>query len=153
MGWESILTTALSVGGEFLKSNQAAGNAKREAQAIVDEGNIKAKNKAREVMYKAGTQRVSFLNSGLTLEGTPMNVIDQTFDTGIEDINQIASNYNNKAKATISSARSSMISNLANSFSGFGVPGGAVSGLREQTAYALNNAGFGNTAYEMLDGT
>lgn len=157
MGWESILTTALSTAGDFIKSSQANSNAKNEANAIVAEGNIQAKNKAREIAYKAGTQRVSFLNSGLTLEGTPMNVIDQTFTTGLEDINQIASNYNNKAKGVISAARSKAISSMANSFAGFSLPGGSsnsgFSSIRETSAYALNDMGYGNTAYNMLDGT
>lgn len=156
VGWEAALSTVADLAGSLIKSHTEQSNAKAQADSIIAEGNIQTKNKAREVMARAGAQRVSFLNSGLTLEGTPTNVIDQTFKTGLEDINQIGANYNNKAKTVVSAARTSAISGLASSLGGLGVPGGGGSGgggFNDQAAYALNNAGFGNTAYNMLDGS
>lgn len=141
MGWESAITTALSLAGNFMKSSETNSNARQQANSIIEEGNINARNKAREIAAKAGTQRVSFLNSGIALEGTPMNVIDQTFTTGLEDIHRIESNYNTKAKGVISQARSSMLESLASGFGGFGIPGGGDSG------YSLSDIGSGINSF------
>ena len=114
--------TAVMIGLSVVGAASEVSNAKRQAKATIAEGNIVAANKAKEVARKAATQRVSFLNSGITLEGTPMNVIESTFNTGMEDINQIGSNYNMAAKNQISAGRSAAISSLASSFAGASMP-------------------------------
>ena len=106
------------------KATSATSAARKEAKATIAEGNIVAANKAKEVARKAATQRVSFLNSGLTLEGTPMNVIDSGFAAGLEDINQIRANYNTRAKNQISAGRTSAISALASGFGSAAIAGG-----------------------------
>lgn len=98
-------------------------DANKQAKATIAEGNIVASNKAKQVAGAAATQRVSFLQSGITLEGTPMNVIESTFNTGLEDIGQIRSNYNTKARNQISAGRTAAISSLASGFAGASLPG------------------------------
>lgn len=98
------------------KASAATSAAKKQAKATIAEGNIVAANKAKQVAQKAATQRVSFLNSGLTLEGTPMNVIESTFNVGLEDIAQIQSNYNTKAKNQISAGKSAALDALVGGF-------------------------------------
>lgn len=110
--------TAAYIGFSVLKGASEMSQSRREAKAIIAEGNIAASNKAKEVARKAASQQVSFLNSGLTLEGTPMNIIDSTFNTGLEDINQTLSNYNTAAKNKISGGRTAFIGSLASGFTG-----------------------------------
>lgn len=112
MGLETIAIiglTALKVSQqmETAKENAKAINANAAMQAetlaanaaaISKEGSLAAKNKAQQVALKAASQQSSFLNSGLTLEGTPMAVIQGTFDTGLEDVNQILENYGTQSK-------------------------------------------------------
>lgn len=96
--------------GLTLVQNVSAGKAAtKQANAVIDQTNLSAANKAKEVQARAARQQVSFLSSGLTLEGTPRNVIDATFDTGIEDINQIRANGNIQAKNIIGAARTAAI--------------------------------------------
>lgn len=110
----TIAFVALSV----VKGATEMSAARNEAKATIAEGNIAAGNKAKQVAAAAATQRVSFLQSGLTLEGTPMNIIESTFNTGIKDINQIRSNYDHRAKNQITAGRTAFISSLASGFAG-----------------------------------
>jgi hypothetical protein len=114
--------TAIMIGLSVASAASQQSAAKKQAKATIAEGNIVAANKAKEVARKAATQRVSFLNSGVTLDGTPMNVIESTFNTGLEDINQISSNYNTAAKNQIAAGRSAAIQSLAGGLSNVALP-------------------------------
>lgn len=116
------LETAAFIGLSLFSGMQANKAAKQEAKATIAEGNVALKNKAKEVAQKAASQRVSFLNSGLTLDGTPQSIIDATFNTGLEDINLMSSNYNTKAKSQISAGRSAALSSYASGFSSAAMP-------------------------------
>jgi len=109
MGWETAIFAVLSLAS----ASEQVQNSEKQAAATTAEGDIVAENKGKEVAAKTAAQRVSFLNSGLTLEGTPMNVIQSTFNTGIKDIRRIGGNYATVADNQISSGRSAAISTLA----------------------------------------
>lgn len=155
------IETALIIGLTAASALGQIENSKQQAKAITKEGNIAAQNKARETQIKAARVQNSFMNSGLTLEGTPENVITGTYDTGIKDINQIKSNYDSQAKNVISQGRTAALSTMAGSFAGagFGSSMGSMgdlfskagSYLPDSFAYGLNNMGFGQTAYDMLE--
>jgi hypothetical protein len=114
MGWETLAFVAL----EGLSARETMKSAKKEAKAVVAEGNINMKNKAKEVARKTASLTTSFLSSGLAFEGTPQNVVNSVFDSGIEDLELMATNYNTKSKNIISSARTEALSGLASSFMG-----------------------------------
>lgn len=90
-------------------------NAKSQTKAISRNAELEAKNKATQTAAKAAYQKTSFLSSGFTLEGTPMAVLDSTFTTGKQDINQIIGNANMQSKNIMSQARSSALKTLADS--------------------------------------
>jgi hypothetical protein len=154
-------TTALMIGFTALQAVGSIQQSKAQAKAAIAEGNIAAQNKAKETQIKAARLQSSFLSSGLTLEGTPQNVIDDTFNVGLTDLGQIKSNYDNKAKSIISAGRTEALGKLASGFSGMGWSGGgssvnsvvttAGSYLPDSFAYGLNSAGYGNMAYDMLE--
>lgn len=135
--------------------NAATAQAKQAAQ----QGTIDAKQRAKEVSFAAARQTASFLSSGITLEGTPMTVENETFNTGKEDVQNIINGANAKSKNIVSAGRSQAIGTIVSGFSGFSSGGGSAgsmfdttgSYLPESTDYALNNAGFGTDAYSFLD--
>jgi hypothetical protein len=153
-----------------IQNIQTINQAKKQAGALVREGEIAASNKARDVMRQAARQRSSFLTSGLTLEGTPEQVIGQTYDTGLQDVNLMRSNTNTQSKNIIGQARSQMLSNIMGTVSGFAMGSGAgfestvnkynpfkgKSSLLGRTASAVdpfsaNRMGFGIDAYNALE--
>lgn len=110
MTWATLAFSALSA-AQTLKGGRA------EARAAADAGNIAAGNKSRETLVKAGRLQSSFLNSGVTLEGTPMNILENTFSLGLQDIDQIATNSNARGKNAMTAARSKALGSLGASFS------------------------------------
>lgn len=173
MGIETLLIAGLSA----VSALSSMSSARKQAKAIAQEGEIESKNLAKKVRYAAAEQSVNFLNSGITLNGdandTPMAVINETYNTGLEDLNLLRSNYNAKSKAAISEGRSKAIGALVSGFSsagfggmGAGASSGFMSGLGKfgnmvgagNTAIgdsiggAMNSAGYGMDAYTFLDG-
>lgn len=122
MGLETIAILGLSL----LQAHSAIEQSEDEAQAVVDQANLEAENKSKQTRLLAARQQVSFLNSGLTLEGTPLSAINNTFDVGLADVNQITENANKQAKNIISSGRTEAISSLASGVSGMSFGGGDI---------------------------
>ena len=135
--------------------------AKDAAKDAVRQGDLDASNKSKEVQLRAARQQVSFLNSGLTLDGTPMAAIQSTFKTGLDDINLIQSNAQRRSNNIYSQGRTQAIGTIASGFSGISTSGGgsgisdfktsAMSYLPEQSLFSLNDAGFGADAYSALE--
>lgn len=142
MGWETIVFAALT----GLKAVSQMNAAEKMAKSTVREGELVAKEKAKEIRYKVARQTSSFLNSGLTLEGTPQDVIGETFSTGLEDINNIRGNYTAKAKNIISQGRSEAIGTIASAFSGTAL-GGSMGSMFDAgvagTKSWMSGTGFG----------
>jgi hypothetical protein len=91
-------------------------SASAKAKALKSEAALKASERAKETTALAAAQKVSFLNSGISLTGedntTPMSVLSDTYTKGKEDISQIKENYNAQLKNVWSQARSSFLSSL-----------------------------------------
>lgn len=124
MGIETAII--LAVASTALGAMNTMKQASQQAKAVVKTANINAMNKAKQTALKAGAQQTSFLNSGLTLEGTPMGAISETFKTGLEDIELIRSNANTESKNIMSNARMQVFQSILST--GASVAGGSVGG-------------------------
>ncbi len=146
-----VALTAISAIGKMNAANS-------QANAQIDQANLEEKRSMLTTEGKAGAAKASFLSSGLTMAGTPELAVKNIFTTGISDVNNIGNNANTAAKNTISSARSAAIGQIAGS-AAMASAGGSMgsmfdtagSYMPESFAYSMNNAGFGNDAYNMLD--
>lgn len=146
MGIETLIIGGL-IGASALGSMSAA---QKQAKANAQEGEIKTKELAKRTRYLAAEREVAFLNSGVTLEGTPMTILNETYDTGIADINQLRANYNAKSKSLIAKGRSEAIQKIV----GGAMMAGAGSGMGNMFESAdfgfatggqdFFNGGFGN---------
>jgi hypothetical protein len=153
MGIETVLFMAFA----GMQAISALTSAQNQAKAAVAQGNIAMENKAKETRYRAARQTVSFLNSGLDMEGTPSLVVDETYTTGLKDIRAIGANANAQSKNFIAQGRSEAISAIMGGMKG--LPSGSMgsmfetagSYLPESSLYSLNNMGFGESAYNMLE--
>lgn len=110
------LETAALIAFTALRAGAAYNEGEAKAKAIAQEGTIKAKNKAQETILASARLKQSFLSSGLTLEGTPMSVINETLFTGREDTLQIVRNANTSSKAAITAGRNAAIAAIGQSF-------------------------------------
>lgn len=109
MGVETAVIAGLSVASAIGNNNYS----KSESRQTAKEGVIAAQNRADEIKKLASRQRVSYLQAGLELEGTPQNVINDTYETGIADVNNIIGAYNQKSKNIMTKARADLLGGLA----------------------------------------
>lgn len=110
MFWLAInaITTAL-------KAYSTYSAAKAKTKALERERDIKIKQRERRTKALAGSQKASFLQSGIALTGagTPQALFDETYDIGIEDVNLLSENYHNKIQSIQNQARSEMIGQIS----------------------------------------
>lgn len=137
MGWETVLFAAFT----GLKAVTQMNAAEKQAQQTVKQGEIDAQQRATRVNYNASQQTASFLASGLTLEGTPMDVVNETFKTGKQDVDNIRQGADAKAKNQIATGRSQVINDIVGSFVG--------SSLMSGSAGAMFESGVGNLTNDL----
>lgn len=104
-----LAITGLQVAKAVSDYNQS----KSQARAIREQGKQAAAARAQEIRALAAEQRVSYLASGLELEGTPTSVINDTYNTGLEDIKAINSNTRTQMKNVLKQGQASLLGGLA----------------------------------------
>jgi hypothetical protein len=134
MGWETLAM----VGFQAISGMQGVSQAKKEGRAITKAAERETMSIADQTVRNAGSLRNSFLSSGLTLEGGPMEVISQAFAKGRTDIARTAENANASAKNKVSAARTKMLSSLGQS--AMGAVGGFASDFGDGFQYGFENA-------------
>lgn len=105
---------AAIIGG--LQVASAIGNynqAKSQARQAIKQGNQAAETRAKEISKLVAQQRVSYLASGLELDGTPQSVMNDTINTGLEDIKAIKSSAKTQAKNIIKTGQANLLGGLA----------------------------------------
>jgi hypothetical protein len=122
-------------------------NAKDQKKALEQEKDLKVKERQKNTKLLIARQKVSFLNSGISLtgEGTPQNMFDETERIGLEDVEQIKSNYGQAQKNLMSSARSSLFSSLAGMASSVASKG--MSGSSASNTQGVNTTLGGSRGY------
>lgn len=153
MGWE----TGVNLGFNALSGYNEMQQGSSKAGAIVQSGENVAQNEADATARKIGTLQSSFLHSGIALDniGGTSAVFQQAATQGYTNISRTISNTNADAANTFNAARTASLEKIASGFKQFGGGGfgGVGDGLKSAGAYALNDMGYGNTAYDMLDPT
>ena len=156
MGVETALITTMMASSLYGGYQQAKQN-KENAKATVTEAQLTLQKQAKqaEVMKKnasilASKQKVSFLNSGTTLEGNPYDVIGDTFSNLESDLTDLKSDialtgasYYSKAKAYNSGARSSLLSGIG-SAAGTGAMYGYNAGWFQKSDSSFLNSSMPN---------
>lgn len=107
MGVEVALATAaiISAGASIAGGISADRSAKREAGALNDQAALaeseslaEAKRRATEVRQFQRRQKLAFLKNGVTLEGSPLLVLDETLASGQEEVDAIMRRGSSQAK-------------------------------------------------------
>lgn len=147
------LETALLIGFAAAKSYAEVSAAKKEAKGVVAQAEQEANAKAKAVRQKASQAKVSFLNSGLTLEGTPELSIQGILEAGQQDIGQLAANANTKAKTLIGNARTKAILNIGQAGLTAGMGGMGSSSVIQSTNVpgVATPGGWSSTPYSGTD--
>lgn len=108
------IETALIVGGLSLAKGIGDYNqAKSAARATAKEGAIAIYNRKQEIQNLVAKQKIGYLQSGVELEGTAQKVMQNTYNTGIADIQAIGSSYQKNIKNQMTAARSQLLGSIA----------------------------------------
>jgi len=135
-----ITTSLLAAGGSVIGGIQANKAAKEEAslqeeQARIasEEAKAEAQRRANEVRKFSRRQSLAFLKSGVTLEGSPLLILDETLREGQKEVKSVvergdaqANLFNRRAAITRNQGRASLIGGVlgaAGSLSGSAVTG------------------------------
>jgi len=89
-----------------------------QAKAVVAGEALKADRNKKLTFARASKQKASFLASGITLEGTPLSVMNSTFDVGKADIEQGIKNANRRSRNIIGAANAQLAMDLAGAVAG-----------------------------------
>ena len=140
----TVAALAVSTLLQGASASASYSNSKDQANAIKEQGEIDAGERAKQTVRLQKTQKASFLNSGISLtgEGTPQNMFDETFDTGLEDIKNIKNNASQQSKNIMGAARAKLFSDIGGMVSNVA---GGISGAKGSTMGTLNS-GYSATA-------
>ena len=108
------IETAVIVGGLSLAKGVGEYNqAKSAARATAREGAIAVENRKKEIQNLVARQKIGYIQSGVELEGTPQAVMQDTYNTGIADMEAIAGSYNQRIKNSLTAARAQLLGSIA----------------------------------------
>ena len=83
-----IILAVASVASGLVQGVSSAKNAKEEAKAVQQNTQAQINERAKAAKKLMQQQKTSFLKSGIYFDsGTPVDVINETYDTSVEDIN------------------------------------------------------------------
>ena len=127
------LETAIIIGGlQLAKGVGEYNQAKSGARATARQGEIAVENRKKEIQNLVAKQKIGYIQSGVELEGTAQAVMQDTYNTGIADMEAIAGSYNQNIKNSLRAARAQLLGSIANAgvsaYSMYSMAGGA-SGL------------------------
>ena len=111
-----VVVAAVGVALYGASAYVTSANATKQNKALADQGQRDAEIKSRQTLRLAAAQRMSFLQSGISLTGdndTANAVTSETYKFGLQDISQIKSNAENRSSNLMSQARSSQINDLS----------------------------------------
>lgn len=146
------VAAALVVGGlSVAKGIGEFNSAKSQNRLIARQGSQVIENRKQEILQTAARQKIGYIQAGVELEGTAQNVMQDTYQTGIKDVQSLKYNYQQTIKNNLTQARASLLGNLASgAVSAYGMYG--MSDLTGNAGYgALMSGGkyVGNNTYDL----
>lgn len=118
-----LAATAVQAVGGILGGMQANKVAKENARIEMENAKAEAKQKAKEVERLRSLQQAQYGASGVTLDGTPLMVLDETQKEGDAEVNDILRRGSNNAKVLRMEGRNAFTSGL---FKAAGTVGGNI---------------------------
>jgi hypothetical protein len=124
-----IIMAVAALGSGIVQGISNAKNAKSEAEAVAQQLQAQAGERARQAKKLMQQQKTSFLKSGVYFDsGSPLAVLDETFDTMNKDINDMSKDANAKINNLMRQGKtafySSIVEGIGNAALGYFMGGG-----------------------------
>lgn len=143
-----IIMAVAALGSGIAQGISSVKNSKNEANAVREQAVEQMKERSRQAKKLMQQQKTSFLKSGVYFDsGSPLAVINETYDFMQEDVNAIAKDSNTKIKNLTRQGKTaffnSALEGVANAAMSYFMGGG--SGLMSKAGTAISNSKAGNT--------
>lgn len=137
-----IILAVTALGSGIVQSISSAKNARNEAKAMQQQAQDQINERARQAKKLMSQQKTSFLKSGVYFDsGSPLAVINETYDTMNQDINAITNDSNTKINNLMRQGKTAFFGSLIESAANAGM------------AYFLNGGNISNTGQSNLTST
>lgn len=107
-----IIMAAVSLIQGISQGVQNKKNADSQASAVRQATQAQVNERARQAKKLMSQQKASFLKSGVYFEGTPEAMIDETYNTSVDDINAMIADVNTQESNLSSSGNSGLFSGI-----------------------------------------
>lgn len=107
-----IIMAAVSLIQGISQGVQNKKNADSQASAVRQATQAQVNERARQARKLMSQQKASFLKSGVYFEGTPEAMIDETYNTSVDDINAMIADANTQESNLSSSGNSGLFSGI-----------------------------------------
>ncbi len=112
MGIETALLIGTAVASVASGASAMVG-AKQQADASTEQAEAQARAQAKETLDFEKQQKLNFLKSGVSLEGSPLLIMAETRDQGVSNIQNIQDQGATAASNAIAGGRSALIGSVA----------------------------------------
>lgn len=109
-----VAMTALSAATSIKQGIDERNAAKRQAGLMEEETRIAAMNKTNDLKRLEGAQRLAYAKSGVTLEGSPLLVLNETHNQGTREIDNLLTSGYTKAEYTRLAGRDAFVAGVLN---------------------------------------
>lgn len=151
-----IIMAVAALGSGIVQGISSVKNAKSEAKAIQETTKAQIEERQRAAKKLMQEQKTSFLKSGVYFNsGSPLEVINETYDYSLKDINAMIKDTNAQTKNLERQGKtaffSSILEGIANGAMSFFGAGGA-SGLASKAGSAISNSKAGTAFTNWYNG-
>lgn len=141
-----IILAVTALGSGIAQGISSMKNAKAEANSVREQTKEQMTERSKQAKKLMQQQKTSFLKSGVYFDsGSPLAVINETYDTMQEDINAIMKDSNTKIKNLYRQGKTaffnSALEGVANAAMSYFMGGG--SGLMSKAGTAISNSKAG----------
>lgn len=141
-----IIMAVAALGSGIVQGISSSKNAKAEANSVKEQALEQMTERARQAKKLMQQQKTSFLKSGVYFDsGSPLAVINETYDTMEKDVNAMAKDSDTKINNLMRQGKtaffSSVMQGVANAALSYFMGGG--SGLMSKAGTALSNSKAG----------
>ena len=139
-----IILAVASVASGLVQGVSSAKNAKEEAKAVQQNTQAQINERAKAAKKLMQQQKTSFLKSGIYFDsGTPVDVINETYDTSVQDINAMIKDSDTKVDNLMRQGKTAFFGSLlqgsANGAMSYFMGGGNTSAISGAASSAKNN--------------
>lgn len=108
-----IIMAVAGLASGAIKGYSDMKNAKEEAKAVRQQEKDRINERAREARKLMSQQKSSYLKSGIYFDsGSPLDIINETYDVMQQDINAIENDSNTKVKNLMRSGKTAFVSGI-----------------------------------------